>query len=111
VDSATAARDRLKTILAEIDRSIGILTGEPAAVRDRSSADAGSDLTDADRVQAMVSAASSHRRAVVEALGRVDDGTYGKCVDCRKPVPEGRLEARPEAARCVQCQSRKERRR
>ncbi|GAA0920506.1 TraR/DksA family transcriptional regulator [Nonomuraea longicatena] len=111
MDSATAARDRLKTMLAEIDRSIGILAGEPVAVRDRSSADAGSDLTDADRVQAMVTAASAHRRAVVEALGRVDDGTYGECVDCRKPVPEGRLEARPEAARCVQCQSRKERRR
>jgi len=32
------------------------------------------------------------------------EGTYGQCVDCGKPVPEGRLEARPEASRCVACQ-------
>ena len=28
------------------------------------------------------------------------------CADCGKPIPEGRLDARPEAARCVGCQSK-----
>ncbi|MFC7647950.1 TraR/DksA family transcriptional regulator [Streptosporangium lutulentum] len=41
----------------------------------------------------------------------MEDGSYGLCTDCGSPVPEGRLEARPEAARCVQCQSKRERRR
>ncbi|MFI6909260.1 TraR/DksA family transcriptional regulator [Nonomuraea sp. NPDC050394] len=107
----TTARERLDSMLAELDRSIRVLTGEPVAVRERSAADAGSDLTEADRAQAMLDVAVAQRRAVVNALRRIDDGVYGACVDCGKPVPEGRLEARPEAARCVQCQSKQERRR
>ncbi|GGO64490.1 TraR/DksA family transcriptional regulator [Nonomuraea cavernae] len=107
----TSARERLEKMLADLDRSIGVLQGDPAAVREYSAADAGSDLTDADRAQAMLTVATTQRRAVVDALKRLDEGSYGSCVDCGKPVPEGRLEARPEAARCVQCQGRRERRR
>jgi RNA polymerase-binding transcription factor DksA len=98
-------------MLADLDRSIGVLQGDPVAIRDRSAADAGSDLSDADRAQAMLSVATTHRRAVLDALKRLDEGTYGRCVDCCRAVPEGRLEARPEAARCVQCQGKRERRR
>jgi RNA polymerase-binding transcription factor len=110
VDDATA-RKQLEKMLADLDRSIGVLQGDPVAIRDHSAADAGSDLTDADRAQAMLTVATAQRRAVIEALKRVDEGTYGSCVDCGRPVPEGRLEARPEAARCVECQGRQERRR
>jgi DnaK suppressor protein len=104
-------RERLEDMLAELDRSIGVLQGDPVAVREHSAADAGSDLTDADRAQAMLTVATAQRRAVIEAMKRVDEGVYGECVDCASPVPEGRLEARPEAARCVQCQGKRERRR
>ncbi|GAA5040992.1 DnaK suppressor protein [Thermocatellispora tengchongensis] len=110
MDDATA-RKRLKTMFAELERSIGVLRGDPVAIRERSAADAGADLTDADRNQAMLDVATLQLKAVTEALARLDEGRYGRCVDCDKPVPEGRLEARPEAARCVQCQSRLERRR
>jgi DnaK suppressor protein len=110
VDDATV-RTRLTSMLAELERSIRVLRGEPVAVRDRSAADAGADLTDADRTQAMLEVASRQRKAVLDALKRLDDGRYGRCVDCDGLLPEGRLEARPEAARCVQCQSRLERRR
>jgi DnaK suppressor protein len=107
----TTARERLEKILADLDRSIGVLQGDPVAIREHSAADAGSDLTDADRAQAMLTVATTQRSAVIEALKRVDEGTYGMCVDCGKPVPEGRLEARPEASRCVGCQGKRERRR
>ncbi|WP_344923338.1 TraR/DksA family transcriptional regulator [Streptosporangium oxazolinicum] len=112
MDLATA-RERLKSMLAELDRSIGVLRGDSPAVRerDRSRADGGSDLTDSDRNRALLDVATRHRRSVLEALKRMDEGNYGLCADCDTPVPEGRLEARPEAARCVQCQSRRERRR
>jgi RNA polymerase-binding transcription factor DksA len=102
---------RLQSMLQELDRSIGVLSGDRAALQDRSGADAGAGLSDTERTKAMIDAASRQRTAVLAALKRLDDGGYGQCVDCRKPVPDGRLEARPEAARCVQCQARKERRR
>ncbi|GAA2854946.1 TraR/DksA family transcriptional regulator [Nonomuraea rubra] len=107
----TTARERLEEMLAELDRSIGVLQGDPVAVREHSAADAGSDLTDADRAQAMMTVATAQRQAIMEALKRIDEGVYGRCVDCGSSVPEGRLEARPEAARCVQCQGKRERRR
>ncbi len=38
---------------------------------------------------------------VRRARQRVDEGTYGTCEVCGEPIPEGRLEARPWATRCV----------
>lgn len=35
------------------------------------------------------------------ARARVADGTYGVCEVCGEPIPQGRLEARPSAVRCV----------
>jgi RNA polymerase-binding transcription factor DksA len=43
-----------------------------------------------------------------EALKRILDGTYGKCVDCGKDIPEPRLEAMPSTLRCLQCQRQNE---
>ncbi|GGE99151.1 TraR/DksA family transcriptional regulator [Mycetocola zhadangensis] len=37
------------------------------------------------------------------ALGRLDAGTYGRCVSCGDPIPAARLEAVPHAAACVKC--------
>ena len=39
---------------------------------------------------------------VRSALSAVDDGTYGRCAVCGEQIPEGRLQARPWATRCVQ---------
>ncbi len=39
------------------------------------------------------------------------DGTYGRCVDCDGPIPDGRLKAMPDAERCVPCQTKLDRRR
>ena len=46
------------------------------------------------------------RRRLVDlddALRRLDDGTYGICAECGKPIPGERLEARPSARTCVGC--------
>jgi len=44
-----------------------------------------------------------------EALERMDDSGYGKCVRCGQPLPEKRLEAVPWARHCVKCQELQER--
>src|SRR6266849_5812767 len=41
---------------------------------------------------------------VERALERIEDGTYGKCVNCGQPIPEKRLEAIPWAERDVKCE-------
>src|SRR5881275_3037107 len=47
---------------------------------------------------------------VQRALERIEQGTYGKCVDCGQPIPERRLEAIPWAARDVKCEEKLEQR-
>jgi len=115
VDTATA-RKRLEEICADLDRSIGVLQGEHPGTGRASGyspdpADAGANLSEADRTQAVLEAARRQRGQVLDALRRVEQGNYGMCVDCGRPVPEGRLEARPEAARCVNCQAARDRHR
>ena len=112
MDTATA-RTRLEAMLCDLDRSIAILKGEHPdpglSAYDTHPADAGTNLSDADRIEAAVEAMSGQRAAVLAALRRLEGGTYGECVNCGNPVPEGRLEARPDAARCVLCQAKYDR--
>ncbi len=113
MDVATA-RKRLEETRAELDRTISVLQGDkPGQAGERENpqdpADAGSNLSEADRTEAMLSAAQRQRTEVLDALDRVDSGIFGTCIDCGAPIPEGRLEARPEAARCVACQGKYDR--
>jgi DnaK suppressor protein len=112
----TVARKRLEEMRDELDRSISILQGEgpgplAGAGYPQDAADAGAFLSEADRTEAMLSSARGQRAEVLAALARIEDNSYGKCVDCGQQIPEGRLEARPDAARCVDCQAKSGRRR
>ncbi len=45
-----------------------------------------------------------------EALVRIQDGSYGYCVDTDEPISLKRLEARPVVERSLEAQERHERR-
>ena len=47
--------------------------------------------------------------AIEAALKRIDDGTYGTCVNCGKPIAEERLAAIPWATHCIDCKRLEER--
>jgi len=47
--------------------------------------------------------------AIDDALDRIQDGDYGNCVHCGKPIQERRLEAVPWARHCLRCQDLNER--
>ena len=42
---------------------------------------------------------------VKAALAKFEDGTYGKCEECGKPIAPERLEAVPYAKLCVDCKA------
>jgi RNA polymerase-binding transcription factor DksA len=109
----SVASKRLEEMRADLDRTVSVLLGEHHLVRGGGAeqGDAGANLTEADRNAAAVDSAKAQRAEVIAALARIDDGSYGRCVDCAGPVPEPRLEARPATARCVPCQAKRDRRR
>lgn len=45
--------------------------------------------------------------AVRRAQEKLDDGTYGVCDGCGRPVAEARLEALPWASSCIDCAARR----
>ena len=49
-------------------------------------------------------------RKIDEAIKRIEDGTYGYCIETGEEIGIKRLEARPVATLCVEAQERRERR-
>ena len=46
-----------------------------------------------------------------EAMGRIHDGTYGVCIECKKNIPVTRLKAIPQVRTCMKCQEKLEKKR
>ena len=65
-----------------------------------------------EREQGMSLAANSRDMLTQtqRALQRIDDGTYGACENCGKPIGKDRLQAFPRATLCKECKQREERR-
>ena len=43
-----------------------------------------------------------------DALERLANGEYGRCLDCGEMIPEGRLKVRPYAIYCIKCKTKHE---
>lgn len=73
-----------------------------------------SDLAQAydqhQRQLALREKAEKHLKAIDEALGRLETGTYGRCADCGKAISLARLEALPFAELCISCQGQRDER-
>lgn len=66
-------------------------------------ADIGSDASGMELMLGLASNQQKLLQQVNEALARIEDGTYGFCQICGKPIPQARLEAIPEAELCLNC--------
>lgn len=51
---------------------------------------------------------SAELDAIDAALQRIEDGSYGECAECGTEIAVARLQAAPQALRCVACQERHE---
>ena len=115
-----AVRLRLTTDLKQIQRDIYERTqGEQAITPSMEAADGTgvsseqADEADAleeyDRNQAMLENDHAVEHQIEAALRRLNEGKYGICARCGKPIPPRRLESVPEATLCVEDQALAER--
>lgn len=62
---------------------------------------------DAMQLQAMSQATGERRRRMLReidrALARIEDGSYGECLECGEPIAAARLEANPTVRYCIDC--------
>jgi DnaK suppressor protein len=66
------------------------------------------NITERDLAFAIDEHESAELNAVQAALVRVREGTYGECIECGQAIALARLQASPEAERCVGCQTQQE---
>jgi RNA polymerase-binding protein DksA len=73
-------------------------------------ADVGSDSYEREFTISLIEGDQSILSEIDDALERMENGTYGVCVnaDCGKPIPKARLEIKPYARLCIECQKKSE---
>ncbi|HEV2075303.1 MAG TPA: TraR/DksA C4-type zinc finger protein [Thermoleophilaceae bacterium] len=88
-EGARPEDDRLRDELSSIDNHPG----------DQGTATHEQELTASTEVYL-----EEEERRIAEARHALQSGTYGTCLNCGREIPVERLEAVPEAVRCVDCQ-------
>lgn len=86
----------------------GMREGGDLADYDQHPADQGTETLEQELDETTVMILDAEAREVEVAQQRLEEGSYGTCVDCGKEIPAGRLEAIPEANRCIEDQNRYE---
>lgn len=76
---------------------------------DQHPADDASEMFEREKNLTVVRTLEISLQEVNDALGKFDNGTYGQCKRCGKPIGEKRLRALPEATHCIECQELLER--
>ncbi len=69
---------------------------------DNHPADHGSEMFEREKDLALNDKDEHHRDDLEDALKRMDDGTYGKCLTCGEEIPYERLLAVPDTAYCIE---------
>jgi RNA polymerase-binding transcription factor len=102
---------RLEQRLEELKRMRAAVSRDGEGMRDAEFADV--DQHPADRATEMHDEEleetegiffEEEERRIAEAREALADGSYGRCRNCGRAIPPERLEAAPEAVRCLDCQ-------
>ena len=98
---------QLRTLIQEAEKTVNGMVQEPNGdfpdPTDRASLESDRNflLRIKDRERKLIT-------KVKEALERIDNGTYGICESCGKPISEKRLIARPVTTECIECKTEEE---
>lgn len=65
--------------------------------------DAVADTVQSELNSQLLEVESRELAAIDEAIERLDQGRYGNCASCSKPIPLTRLRAVPHAKECISC--------
>jgi RNA polymerase-binding transcription factor DksA len=110
-DERETIEARLDARLAELVRtraamlrSADGMRGSELADIDQHPADGASDLYEEELEETERMLLEAEERRIDDARRALAEGTYGTCRNCGQPIPPERLDAAPEAVRCLDCQ-------
>jgi RNA polymerase-binding protein DksA len=99
----TAAKARLEAQLAELEARQEHIAEDLAEPLSADSGEQATEKEDDVSLEGQGALVAREIASVKRALARIEDGIYGECVRCGEEIAPARLDARPEAALCIDC--------
>ena len=104
-----AFKARLEAELEELESRQTRIADDLAEPLNADSSEQAIEMEDDASLEGQGALIAKEIASVKRALARIEDGTYGECVRCGEDIAPARLEARPEAALCIDCARSNER--
>jgi len=98
-----AANARLEAQLAELEARQSRIAEDLSEPLNPDSSEQAVEMEDDASLEGQGALVAREIASVKRALARIEDGIYGECVRCGEDIAPARLEARPEAALCIDC--------
>lgn len=95
-------REHLRGQLAELGHGEG-----GTLTYDQNFADSSQVTAERGEAEALAKSLKETLAGVEHALAKFEDGTYGRCESCGRPIASARLEAKPAARLCIDCASKR----
>jgi len=106
--SLAALREEKETLLHQLSELGADASGELTGDMDYGDAFADAGAATAERTETMgiIENLKVHLDGVIAAIGRVEDGSFGKCADCGNDIGDDRIEYRPTSSKCIDCKTK-----
>ena len=101
--------EQRNTILESLASQSEDMKGLIKTVDSGDEADVAADVIDRNLLTALGTQDSKRLQQIDNALDRIRQGKYGKCVKCGNEIPQERLKVLPYALMCMTCASQEER--
>ena len=110
-DAVQAAEKHLRQDLRSVEKELTDLgatsDGGVKVLLDEGFADAAQTTSERAQVLSLVDGLRQRLEDLLAALQRIENGTYGRCVQCGRDIAPERLEAIPAAPLCIKCKQRR----
>lgn len=102
-------KEQRTTILQSLEDQTEDMRGLVKTVESGDEADVAADVIDRTLLTALGTQDANRLQLIENALDRIKQGKYGRCLKCGQEIPEERLRAIPYALMCIGCASAEER--
>lgn len=99
-------KEELEKNLSRIARPVNVKEGDYTATFDEIGSDRDDNATEVDQYSDNLPVENTLEKKlqeIIEALERMENGTYGVCENCKKEMSVERLMANPAAKTCISC--------
>ena len=96
---------RLAALRRDFDAIVSS-SGSAAGADDEHDPEGSSTAFERQHVAALMDQAAERLAEITPAEARLEDGSYGRCERCGRPIAAERLAARPASSTCMACAAR-----